>query len=104
MSSIVTVGLLSVEIFEGKSTAIIAVGGPRSVAIDVGAATGKRFFDELTKLREALLAADAVSRDDQAPSGPVTKSEVRLASLLLELGVDGALDHVDGAQPQGEDR
>lgn len=87
MSSIVTVGLLSVEIFEGKVNALITIGGARPISIDVGAAAAQRLFDELARLRAILLAADAVLRDDAAPSGPVTRSEVHLANLLLDFGV-----------------
>jgi len=82
----VTVGLLSVEIFDGNN-AVITIGGPQPTSIDVGAAAGRRFFDELTRIRAALLAADAVLRDDQAPSGPVTRSEVHLARLLVDLEI-----------------
>ncbi len=85
MSRIVTVGLLSVEILDAH--ALVSVRGPRSVAIDVSATVGQRIFDELTKIREALLAADAVLRDDEAPLGPVTRSEVHLARLLVDLDI-----------------
>lgn len=81
MSSIVTVGLLSVEIFDGKVTAVVTIGGPQPTEIDVGAAAGRRIFDELTKIREALLAANAVLRD------PVTKTEMHLANLLVDLEI-----------------
>jgi hypothetical protein len=87
VSTTVTVGLLSVEIFDGKVNAVVTIGGRQPISIDVGAAAGRRIFDELTKIREALLAADAVLHDDQAPSGPVTRSEVHLARLLVDLEI-----------------
>ena len=87
MSNTVTVGLLSVEIFEGKTTAIIAIGAPHSVAIDVGAATGKRFFDELTKIREALLAAHAVLAQPGPLDRAASPEDLHLARMLVELDI-----------------
>ena len=80
----VAVGQISVTLREEPARAMISCG---PAVCYVGPAAGKHFFDELTKIREALLAADAVQRDDQAPSGPVTKSEVHLARLLVELDI-----------------
>jgi hypothetical protein len=86
----VTVGLISVEIFEGKVNAILTIGCARPIVIDVSAAAAQRMFDELTRIRTALLAANAVLHDDTAPPGPVTRSEVHLANLLLDLGISGS--------------
>lgn len=86
----VTVGLLTVEIFEGETySTVIIGGGEHLITIDVVSHAAQRMFDELTRIRAALLAANAVLHDDSAP-GPVTRSEVHLANLLLDLDISGS--------------
>ena len=55
------------------------------VVCDVGYAAGYRFFTELTKIRETLVAAQAVLTE--RASGATTPAEARLASLLVDLEV-----------------
>jgi hypothetical protein len=55
------------------------------VVLDVGYAGAYRFASELTKIREALLAAHAVLTERTI--GKTTPAEARLASLLVDLEI-----------------
>jgi hypothetical protein len=90
MSNIVTVGNLSVELDDDAAigpSARIAVAATRPVSIDLSRAAGKLFFDELTKIREALVAAHDVLAQPGPPDRAVTPEEVRLVRLLVDLEI-----------------
>jgi hypothetical protein len=77
-----------------------------TINADVSPAAGKRFFDELTKIREALVAAHEVLTQRMRSGHAATPAEVRLASRLVELEVlpdwentIGKLVHGDGEKP-----
>ena len=81
--SAVKIGQISITLHEPPAnTAQIACG---HVVCDVGYAAGYRFYTELTKIREALVAARAVLTEHE--SGVTTPAEARLASLLVDLEI-----------------
>jgi hypothetical protein len=84
--SAVRVGNIAVTISEPSAppTAQIACG---RVVCDIGHAAGKRFYDELAKIREALVAAHAVLLARANSGVATTSAEAHLASKLVELEV-----------------
>ena len=92
MSNIVTVGNLSVELFDdaaigpdARITRRRRIAAP--VSIDLSRAAGKLFFDELTKIREALVAAHDVLAQPGPLDRAVTPEEVHLVRLLVDLEI-----------------
>jgi len=81
----VVVGKIAVTRRDLPARSLIACG---PAICDVGPSVGQRFFDELTKIREALLTAYAVLVDREWLDHPSTPSEVHLARLLVELEVE----------------
>lgn len=96
----ITVGDLSVTLRETSALASIGCG---RVSLDVSHAAGRRFFDELSKIREVLLAAHAVLTQ-RALSGhaTTTPAEVHLASRLVELEISPDWARVLEKLTQGE--
>jgi hypothetical protein len=95
------IGQISITLREPPAnTAQIACG---HVVLDAGYAAGYRFFSELTKIREALVAAQAVLVDRANFGYATTPAEVHLASKLVELEVtpdwNGTLGKLAGEAP-----
>ena len=82
----VTIGKIVVTQRELPARSLIACG---PAICDVGPSIGKRFFDELTKIREALHAASMVlvDREFEERTRPATPAEVHLARMLVELEI-----------------
>jgi hypothetical protein len=87
MSSLlhVSVGQIAVTLREPPHECRISCG---PVAREFGAAAAKRFYDELTKIREALVAAQKVLVDRTHSGHAATPAEVHLARMLCELEVE----------------
>jgi hypothetical protein len=90
MSNIVTIGKISVELFDDAAIgpdARITFDVMRPVSVDLSRAAGKLFFDELTKIREALIAAHYVLAQPGPLDRAVTPEEVRLVRMLVDLEI-----------------
>ena len=81
----VKVGQLVVTVDSAANTTRLACG---SVGCDIGSAAGQRFFDELTKIREALTTAHKVLVLSARKGGDNTSpDEMHLVKLLVDLEV-----------------
>ena len=81
----VKIGQISVTLRDPPAnTAQVCCG---HVVLDVGYAAGYRFYTELTKIREALLAAYAVLAQPGDVHRPASPEEVHLANKLIELEI-----------------
>ena len=80
----VKIGQLSVLLREPPDNTGQVVCG--HVVCDIGYASAYRFFTELHKIREALVAARAVLTE-RGSEGKTTSAEMHLASLLVDLEV-----------------
>lgn len=80
----VKIGQISVLLREPPDNTGQVVCG--HVVCDIGYASAYRFFTELHKIREALVAAHAVLTD-RANTGTTSAAEMHLASLLVDLEV-----------------
>jgi outer membrane PBP1 activator LpoA protein len=90
-AKVVTVGLIGVTLRDA-TTAQIACGhqGVRPVVVaEIGVAAGQRFYEELTKIREALEAAHAVLVERAKEGGAATSAEFHLARVLNDLEMTG---------------
>jgi hypothetical protein len=85
MAVTVTVGQIGVTLREPPAPALISCG---PVICDVGPAAGKRFFNELTKIHEALVAAHVVLVERTRIGHATTPAEVHLARMLVELEIN----------------
>jgi hypothetical protein len=81
----ITVGKIVVTIRDLPARSLISCG---PAVCDVGPSVGQRFFDELTKIREALLAAHAVIVSREWHDRPTTPDEVHLARMLVEMEIN----------------
>lgn len=91
MTKTVAVGLIGVTLRD-SSSALISCGhhGVSPVVVaNVGTATGQRFYDELTKIHEALEAAHAVLLERAKVGGAATPAEFHLARVLNDLEITG---------------
>jgi hypothetical protein len=80
----IKIGDISVTLREPPAnTARVACG---HVGLDVSYAAGYRFFTELAKIREALVAAHAVLTARQL-AGATSAAEMHLANLLVDLEI-----------------
>jgi hypothetical protein len=82
----VVVGQISVTLRKPPALALLRCGH-RHAAQTAGPAAGQRFFDELTKIREALLAACEVLAQPGDVHRPASPEEIHLARMLIELEV-----------------
>jgi hypothetical protein len=81
----VKVGQISVTLNDPPAnTASIACG---TASCTVGSAAGQRFFDELTKISEALTTAHKVLVRSALKGGDTSTDEMRLVKLLVDLEV-----------------
>jgi hypothetical protein len=84
----ISVGQITVTLRAEPAHATIACG---HVICDVGPAAGKRFFDELTKIHEALLAAYEVLAQPGDVHRPASPEEIHLANKLIALEITRAI-------------
>ena len=84
MSSNVKIGQLFVLLRDPPDNKGQLVCG--HVVCDIGYPSAYRFFTELHKIREALVAARAVLTE-RGSEGKTTSAEMHLASLLVDLEV-----------------
>ena len=88
----VTVGRIGVALHDSPPLAMISCDhqGVRPIVIgEIGLAAGQRFYDELTKIREALTAAHAVLVERVRADAPTTPAEFHLARVLHDLEITG---------------
>ena len=78
----VKIGQIVVTVDATANTARLACG---AVGCDIGSAAGQRFFDELTKIREALTTAQKVLVRSALKGGDTTSDEMHLLKLLVDL-------------------
>ena len=78
----VKIGQISVTVDSTANTTRLACG---SVGCDIGSAAGQRFFDELTKIREALRTAQKVLVGSALKGGDTSPDEMHLLKLLVDL-------------------
>jgi len=83
--SIVAVGQLRVRLRDVSPAAASIECG--YTVCDIGYTAGYRFASELTKIREALIAAHAVIVDRGRGGGAAATAEVSLAAKLVDLGI-----------------
>ena len=81
----ITIGKITVTLRDLPARSLIACG---PAVCDVGPSVGQRFFDELTKIREALLAAHGVVVSREWHDRMTTADEMHLARMLHELEID----------------
>lgn len=81
----ITVGKIMVTIRELPARSLISCG---PAVCDVGPSVGQRFFDELTRIREVLLAAHAVIVSREWHDRPTTPDEMHLARMLVEMEIN----------------
>lgn len=84
MSDNIRIGQMSVLLREPPDNTGQVVCG--HVVCDIGYASAYRFFTELHKIHEALVAAHAVLTE-RGSEGKTTSAEMHLASLLVDLEV-----------------
>ena len=80
----VKVGQIVVTVDSAANTTRLACG---SIGCDIGSAAGLRFFDELTKIREALTTAHKVLVRSALKGGDTSPDEMHLVKLLVDLEV-----------------
>ena len=78
----VKVGQIAITVDPAANTTRIACG---PVGTDIGSAAGQRFFDELTKIREALTTAHKVLVRSALKGGDASPDEMHLVKLLIDL-------------------
>jgi hypothetical protein len=78
----VKVGQIVVTVDPVTNTARLACG---AVGCAIGSAAGQRFFDELSKIREALTTAHKVLV--RSAGGATSPDEMHLVKLLVDLEV-----------------
>lgn len=81
----ITVGKITVTIRELPARSLISCG---PAVCDVGPSVGQRFFDELTRIREVLLAAHTVIVSREWHDRPTTPDEMHLARMLVEMEIN----------------
>ncbi len=87
----VAVGLISITLHDSASAQISCDHhGVRPIVVaKIGAAAGQRFYDELTKIHDALEAARAVLLERAKEGGNTTPAEFHLARVLHDLEITG---------------
>lgn len=78
----VKIGQIVVSLDPSANTTRIACG---PVSCDIGSAAGQRFFDELTKIREALTTVQKVLFHSARTGGATSSDEMHLLKLLVDL-------------------
>ena len=80
----IKIGQIVITVDPTANAARIACGKARC---DIGSAAGQRFFDELAKIREALVTAHKVLVCSALKGGDTSPDEMHLAKLLVDLEV-----------------